>query len=353
MGWRDEWPSMPDGTPYDGKHLLLLARAGKSPFDGVWDVRLLVREIEEKLNTRVTDIPFIDKGSNNYGILLKTADGRDMVARLARSDVNMPDFDDFPVAVQGAEVRFESTVYHLLRSEVLLLDQAATMRAALFRYDPPHDFSTQYFLERVFRFMPDSLSMPIAPTRDEGDMIRWEDDEETVGPRALAAKQALLKAIPCLLPPETPEASLFRLVLEYGDFGIHNMTITKKVNGEPVVTSLFDWETACIWPALLSDPLMAVSPVDLIVDEDAGPSVTRLPEDATPADLETYKTWASHYVKRLYHEDPGYKAVIRAGKDFRYLWYALRDWRGGDSEKFFGALGAWAEKWIQELEGPI
>ena len=70
MGWRDEWPLMTDGAPYDGKDLIQLARAGKSPFDREWDVRLLIREIEEKLNTTVTDIPAIDKGSNNYVSLL-------------------------------------------------------------------------------------------------------------------------------------------------------------------------------------------------------------------------------------------------------------------------------------------
>jgi hypothetical protein len=66
MYWRDEWPSTPSGKPYDGKHLLDLVRRGKSPFCGVWDVRLLIREIEEQLNTKVTDIPIIAKGSNNY-----------------------------------------------------------------------------------------------------------------------------------------------------------------------------------------------------------------------------------------------------------------------------------------------
>lgn len=38
----------------------------KSPFHGVWDVKLLIQEIEEKLNTQVTDIPIVDTGSNNY-----------------------------------------------------------------------------------------------------------------------------------------------------------------------------------------------------------------------------------------------------------------------------------------------
>ena len=29
-------------------------------------MKLLIQEIEEKLNTQVTDIPIVDKGSNNY-----------------------------------------------------------------------------------------------------------------------------------------------------------------------------------------------------------------------------------------------------------------------------------------------
>ena len=54
---------------------------------------------------------------NFKGLHFQTSDGREMVARLARGDVNMPDFDGFPVTVQVAEVRFVSAVYELLRSE--------------------------------------------------------------------------------------------------------------------------------------------------------------------------------------------------------------------------------------------
>lgn len=42
---------------------------------------------------------------------------------------------------------------------------------------------------------------------------------------------------------------------------------------------------------------MATGPVDLITDEIAGPSITRIPEGATPSDLETYAVWARHYMK--------------------------------------------------------
>lgn len=40
-----------------------------------------------------------------------------MVARLARGDVNMPDFDGFPVNKQAAEALFEAATYELLRPE--------------------------------------------------------------------------------------------------------------------------------------------------------------------------------------------------------------------------------------------
>lgn len=66
MGWRDEWPSLPDGSQYDGKQLGTLVREGKNPFQGVWDINLLIQEIEEHINTQVVDIPVIYKGSNNY-----------------------------------------------------------------------------------------------------------------------------------------------------------------------------------------------------------------------------------------------------------------------------------------------
>lgn len=50
----------------------------------------------------------------------------------------------------------------------------------------------------------------------------------------------------------------------------------------------------------------------------------------------------------LYAKAPDYEATVQAGKDMRYLWFALRDWRGGDSENFFGSLGQWAEMRMRE-----
>lgn len=161
--------------------------------------------------------------------------------------------------------------------------------------------------------MPESLYLRVAPKRDfwmhvmeskihatirdEGDMIGWESDNETVGPVALAAKRSLLRALPQTMPLENADQSLYRLVLEHGDFGIHNTLIKTDANGEPLVTSLYDWETGCFVPAILSDPLVAAGPVDLITDETAGPSITRIPEGATPSGLETYAILARHYIK--------------------------------------------------------
>jgi len=127
-------------------------------------------------------------------------------------------------------------------------------------------------------------------------MIGWEDDDNTVGPIAAAAKQCLLQLIPHIMPRDGDQTSLYRLVFDHGDFGIHNMSITIDANGQPLVTSLYDWETGCIVPAILSDPLMAVT-VDLVTDEIAAPSITRVSDDATPDSRAQYMTWARQYCK--------------------------------------------------------
>ena len=66
MGDLAAWPKMPDGSDFDGKHLLSLVQTGNSPFHGLWDVDALVQEIEEVLGDQVLDIPFVSDGSNNY-----------------------------------------------------------------------------------------------------------------------------------------------------------------------------------------------------------------------------------------------------------------------------------------------
>jgi hypothetical protein len=120
-------------------------------------------------------------------------------------------------------------------------------------------------------------------------MIRWEDDDNTVSFIAAAAKQSLLQLISHIMPRDGDQTSLYCLVLDHGDFGIHNMSITIDANGQPLVTSLYDWETGYIVPAILSDPLMAVT-VDLVTDEIAAPSITRVSDDATLDSCVQYMT---------------------------------------------------------------
>ena len=127
-------------------------------------------------------------------------------------------------------------------------------------------------------------------------MIGWESDNNVVGPIAAAAKPSLLRLIPHILPRDGDQASLYRLVLDHGDFGIHNMSITMDAQNQPLITSLYDWETGCIAPAILSDPSMGVI-VDLITDENAAPSITRVDDDDTPGDRAMYMTWAKQYIE--------------------------------------------------------
>ncbi|GAP91040.1 putative 3-hydroxybutyryl- dehydratase [Rosellinia necatrix] len=150
------------------------------------------------------------------------------------------------------------------------------------------------------------------------------------------------------MPADGDQTSLYRLVLDHGDFGIHNMSITMDANGQPLVTSLYDWETGCIVLAILSDPLMAVT-VDLVTNEEAAPSIIRVPDDTTPSDHAQYMTCARQYFEVLFELAPSYKRAIQAGKDARHLWFALREWRGDEPERYFGDLGAWAEMRMKEL----
>lgn len=62
----DDWPKMPDGNDFDGKQLLTLVRNGNSPFREIWDVNLLIREVEKILGVEVIDIPGVSRGANNY-----------------------------------------------------------------------------------------------------------------------------------------------------------------------------------------------------------------------------------------------------------------------------------------------
>lgn len=56
------------------------------------------------------------------------------------------------------------------------------------------------------------------------------------------------------------------------------------------------------------------------------------------------------YPQALYEQEPSYSRVIQAGKDARYLWFALQGWLAEPTEEYFGSLGVWAERKILARE---
>lgn len=65
--WYEElWPQMPDGSPWDGLNLLSLVRSGASPFEDVFDVNLLIQEVEEATQAQIVDVPEVIEGISHY-----------------------------------------------------------------------------------------------------------------------------------------------------------------------------------------------------------------------------------------------------------------------------------------------
>ncbi|KAJ6589124.1 hypothetical protein B0H19DRAFT_1014234 [Mycena capillaripes] len=239
-----------------------------------------------------------------------------------------------------------------------LLQDCAHIRAALFSFALSADFVASWLARRPP--CPKSIPVDISPTREfaiaflaakideiipnDGGLIGWEEDRNAVGPMALRAKKSLLQLLPLIMPPERDPGHFYRLVLDHGDFGIHNMTITDT----PTVTSLYDWESGYIVPAILSDPQMAVY-VDLVIDGDGVPTISRTWEGITDEDRQDCLRCAEHYFQTLGEQAPQYMEAIKAGKDARRIWFALKSWGGDDSEQYFGALASWAEEKLTQL----
>ncbi|KAK0733205.1 hypothetical protein B0T26DRAFT_808050 [Lasiosphaeria miniovina] len=375
----DDWPMMLDGSDYDRKQLLSLVRDNHSPFRDAWNVKSLIREVEAAVDDEVVDIPIVTRGSSNLGLHCRLSNKQDIVVRLGRSDVNEPDYDgpsmelilsgiELQVAVNGLLERIpdipNSRPVHFRapasisgrplmvfekkdgRANVWeesspvgkgsLLAQAACIRASLFNFMVPRDFITKWLLLRTFNFIPEELPIPITFTRafwtavlaamvevtigSERDMIGWESDNDTVGPKLIKAKQAVLSLIPHILPDcPDKERLCYRPVLEHGDFGIYNMCVAvDEPGGEARITSLFDWETGCTVPAHLADPEMTVL-VDLTADEKGHPTITRVEDDATQEYPHEYMGHARQYLRVLYAHAPEFESAIAAGRDARHL----------------------------------
>ncbi len=135
-----------------------------------------------------------------------------------------------------------------------------------------------------------------------------------------------------------------------GNFGIHNLSITRNTKGQPLVASLYNWEAGGILPAILSDLTRSLC-FDLVEDKNGAPSVTRQVEEATPKEGAQHMRCTRVYFKVCpvsRHCFPQYMdrevtAFRRAGfctnkyqkynvpiqseKDARrHSWFTLQDW---------------------------
>jgi hypothetical protein len=87
------------------------------------------------------------------------------VVRLARGDVNMPNYDGFPIHVQVPEVKFEVAVYELLRSEPnILASRLLYHRIPVQHIGPRLDLPQDIAGRRLFLF-----------ERAEGENNIWHD----------------------------------------------------------------------------------------------------------------------------------------------------------------------------------
>lgn len=97
--------------------------------------------------------------------------------------------------------------------------------------------------------------------------------------------------------PRGNDESMYRLVLQHDDFGIHNMSISLGETGQPEITSVYDWETGCIVPAILTEVELAVSGVDYIMDENGDPDVVRHAEEGSEDRRQENIEYANLYLK--------------------------------------------------------
>ena len=196
------------------------------------------------------------------------------------------------------------------------LADAATIRASLLNLVLPSQFVSNWLLWRTLQpveWMPKKLPLPISATRDfwlatlkakveamiknEGDIIGWPGNKVTVGPKALAAKEFMLRLIPLILP-EGDEAVLYRPVLQHDDFGIHNLLNLVSGAVETKITSVFDWETACIVPFALSEIVFFIAGCTLTTDEGGKPSAQARSELASrPEEQAKNQEYSAEFLK--------------------------------------------------------
>ncbi|EED22309.1 conserved hypothetical protein [Talaromyces stipitatus ATCC 10500] len=421
--WTYTPPRMPNGILIDGKKLFELLRAD-NPQSYIWDVDLLIQEIEETFGAEVTEVPEYVDGAFHKAVWCVLSNGEEIIARLSKADINRPHEKSLPVPMQISAAEYEIALYEALYPEaelrlaallynripelhegidddskdiigrrlcvfeapegrknmwwelgpedkVCILKQAAEIRAALFNFNPQPKFIATWLPKRLASaHTPISLPVAITPTRNfcialfrakieatirnMDDIIGWPQDNNTVGPFAAAAKQSLLRLVPYILPSDNRGNIFYRFVIDHGDYGIWNMTATTDEYEKPYITSVYEWDSSCIVPAIFSDPKF-VTNISFVTDEYANPSIARSSKFKSkyikPARRAKFMAWSRQYFNTLYDAAPAYETIIREGSDARYLWFALqsRSLHNIEPEIYFGELGIWAKKKLREF----
>lgn len=233
-----------------------------------------------------------------------------------------------------------------------------------FRLSLPRDYVDTWLWERIFNTsrLPDGVE--VEPTRDFCMALLKAEVEVTVGANAATAsaarnlelRDALIKLIPSVVPqPKDAEENdvLYRFVLDHGDFGVHNMTVTADPACLPRVTSVFDWEGGSIVPAILTEPKMFVT-VDLTIGRCGRPSIGRWGDGDTPDKMDEYEHWSEVYYSALFQQAPELRVVIARGLYARYMWFMMRKIRNETNQdaaaEDLEQLARWVEKTAKAVD---
>ena len=138
-----------------------------------------------------------------------------------------------------------------------LLRKAAKAAAKLFKFELPRDFSSTWVVRRGFgrgfHFPNTNLRASrqvcelMLRSKVQDALRHRESMQPFINHPHLDLLDSLIKAleelVPHLLPnpsSEEDESTLYRFVLDHGDFGIHNMTISQTDTDDMRITSVFD-----------------------------------------------------------------------------------------------------------------
>lgn len=134
-----DFPRSPDGTKWNGKDLSKLISTGNDPFRKILDIKYLIEEVENDIGSQVVDIPKVSAGAHNYGFALKLSDGRNILVRLSKTDMNNTVRNGISMELRLKGFHFEVAIYKLLQNVTTI----PTSRLLYYRHCH-HQDGTQY-----------------------------------------------------------------------------------------------------------------------------------------------------------------------------------------------------------------